>query len=221
VTTTHEVQVRDEEYTRQQVALAKAEWARTTHSTTTTVVVKPCPPPTTEPYTCKPPCATDCSKCPSQTVSTTTTTDTVEHGSSNSTTTTTDHGTTHTNTTTDTHTVVTNKAASNWTMSAVASLTLHDGAERVATPNYALSIGYKLIGPLSLSAAAYTDKTVVGSLNLDVGRFSVSADAGTSWEEPKLFYGGTLSYRVLGPVWVGVWGTNDRAFGLSASFAVK
>lgn len=222
-----EVKVRDEEYTRQQVASAKAQWDRDSHSvsTTTSTVIKPCPPPTTDAYTCKPPCATDCSKCPSQVVSstTTTTTDTHEHGTSSSNTATNEHGTSHeTDTTHTTTTTTNNEGLKNWSLSLIASGALSDGKKLGFTPTYGAAFGYKLIGPLSTSVSVFTDKNLIAGLNLGLGKnWSVSAEAGSKFAPIKPFYGGTVGYRLLGPVWLGVWGYSDKSFGLSASFTVK
>ncbi len=223
--------VKDEEYTRQQVALAKAQWERDSHSTstTTTVILKPCPPTTTEPYSCKPPCATDCSKCSSQTTSTTTTTttDTHEHGTTDSSTTTTDHGTTHE---TDTTHTVTKPAGSTWSgfrVSGIASLSLLGDSKLTLTPNYGVGLSKNILGSLSLGAAVYTDKTATASLSLGLNKkWSVSATAGMYFTDisahnfRSAFYGGSLDYRLLGPVSVGVWGYSDRTAGVSASFTV-
>ncbi len=226
-----EVKVRDEEYTRQQVALARAQWERDTHTTSTTTVVvsKPCPPPTTEPYSCKPPCATDCSKCPSQTVSstTTTTTDTHETGSSNSSTTTTDHGTSHETDTTHTTTTTTTKPAGssgNWGglhLAGVASLTLLNKSLTL-TPSYGVGLNKDLVGPLSIGAMVYTDKTLTASLNLALGKdWSVSAGLASRLNDPlRVSYGGGVDYRLFGPVSVGVWGYSDRTAGVSASISL-
>lgn len=227
-TETHEVKVRDEEYTRQQVTAARAEWERTSHTTTvhTVVVTKPCPPPTTEPYECKPPCATDCSKCPSQTVSDTTTTDSTTHegGSTNTNTTTTDHGTSHTTDTTNTTTTTTttNGAPQRWTLALIADATVFDGPKLSFTPTYGAALGYKLFGPLDASLAVYTDKSAVASLSLDLGKnWYVSADAGSKFNKLDPFYGGTVGYHLFGPVWVSAWGTSQRTAGISARFQVR
>jgi hypothetical protein len=224
------VQVRDEEYTRQQVALARAEWERDTHTTSTTTVVvsKPCPPPTTEPYSCKPPCATDCSKCPSQTVSstTTTTTDTHETGSSNSSTTTTDHGTSHSTETT--HTTTTTKppeSSSSWGglhLQGVASLNLLDSGKLALSPSYGIGLSKDLVGPLSISAMVYTDKSLTASLDLKLSeRWSVSGGVASRIDDPlRISYGGSLDYRLFGPVSIGVWGYSDRTAGVSANISI-
>lgn len=226
VTTTTEVKVRDEDYTKQKVEEARAQWVKYTHTTTTTnsIILKPCPPPTTEPYSCKPPCGTDCSKCPMQTISTntTTTTDTHSSGSSSSNATTNTHGTSHEATTSNTATTTQPASSpSKWSLSLRASADLYDGSKLLFAPTYGASVGYKLLGPLDLSIAAYTNKKVVGSLGLDLGKnWSASVDVGTSLTVFKPFYGGTVGRRVLGPVWVSAWGTSETAFGLAASFRV-
>lgn len=94
-----EVKVHDEEYVQSRIAQYKEthkdEFTVQTHSVTT--IVKPCPTAPVPDGGCKAPCATDCSKCPSQTINTTT--DTTEHHNSSSTTT----GGTTTNTNIATH----------------------------------------------------------------------------------------------------------------------
>lgn len=225
---TIEVRVKDEEYTRQMVAQARAQWTKDSHSTTTTtsVVVKPCPPPTNDPYSCKPPCATDCTKCPSQTISSTTTTTTDTHATGSSTTTVVEKekDVKHETDTKHTTTTTTNNEGDyrNWRLSLVASSILFDGSKLSFAPTYGASVGYKLLGPLNLSAAIYTDKKTTASLGLDLGKnWSVSADAGSKFDRFSLFYGGTMSRRILGPIWLSAWGTSEKVFGLSASFSVR
>lgn len=231
------VTVKDEDYTRQEVtkaiAAAREEWEKTTHTatTTTTFIKVPCPAPTTEPSVCKPPCATDCTKCPSQIISstTTTTTDTTEHGKKDTTSTTETTSTTHDVKHETTTTTV--KPADTWMksihVSGIASLSLLGDAKLTLTPSYGIGISKDIIGPLSLGASVYTDKTVLANVSLDLGKdWSVSAGAGMHFADISsknlsgIFYGGSVDRRLLGPIWVGVWGYSDRSGGVSASFTI-
>lgn len=227
-----EVLVKDEAWAQQRIeeykSTHKDEFTVHTHSTTTVSV--PCPQPPLEPGdTCKPPCATDCSKCPKQVI--TTTTDTDEHHnvtdthSGGATTNTT--GTTHTtdtiHTDTQTTTTVTNHTdpLRNWQMGVRADLKLFD-KKLALTPNYGLTIGHKLLGPTALSATLYTDKTLTASLSLSLKSWLVSADASTNLTNiAKPNFGGSLERRILGPLAIGVWGNSSGVLGARASFDIR
>lgn len=107
-------------------------------------------------------------------------------------------------------------------LSLIGDLALLDGGKPTFGPGYGAQLSKDLIGPLSVGVAAYTDKSLVASLQLGLGKdWCVSGSAGVRWTDfTKPFYGGSLDRRILGPVWVGVWGYTDRSGGISASITV-
>ena len=226
-----EVKVRDEEWTKQQVASAQREWERATHKVEvhTITVVKPCPQPPAPADGCKPPCATDCSKCPSQVISdtTTTTTDTTSHGSSSNTTTDTSHGSSHeTDTTHDTTTIVQGGGLGLFgTKGMHLTLGLSGGAANWTSPTkltsaFFLGVDYTVIGPLGAGIVLTTDKDIIASGILTLGRWSILPSAGVRWGEFKPYYGGQLDYRFWGPLQLGAWAYSSKAAGLSLSVTI-
>jgi len=218
------IKVRDEVWTQQQVASAQREWERATHKVQVKVekVLVPCPQPPAPADGCKPPCAQDCNACPKQTIetTTTTTTDTTAHGSGSSTTTTTTtdtvHETEHTTITTGGGLGLFGAKGLRLSLSATA------GVQSFSKFTYGFGAGlnYGLLGPVGVGAAVYTDKSVIGSLTLNLGKWDASADIGVRWDALKPFYGGSVSRQLLGPVHLGAWGYSDKSFGLSASFTI-
>lgn len=222
---TVEVRVLDEAYALQRIEEAHAQWVRDSHTTITTssVVMQPCPPPSTDPIACKPPCATDCTKCPTQTISTTTTSTTDTHTTSatSGTTTTNAQGVSHTASSTHTTETTTNEGG-NWELTLTAESTLFEDKRLVFTPSYSVSVGRKLLGPIDLALTVSTSKTVTGSLGLSLGKsWHTSIDVGTPFETWAPSYGGTVSRYLLGPIWVSGWGTNRGVFGVSVSFVIQ
>jgi hypothetical protein len=105
-------------------------------------------------------------------------------------------------------------------------MTLFDGKTPALKPSYGLGLSHTLVGPLSLGGTVYTDKTATLSLNLELGKdWSVSASAGMRFQDiadrkfDAAFYGGSVDHRLIGPVYVGVWGYSDRTAGVSASIS--
>ena len=211
VTNTVQVKVRDEEYTKQRVADAKKQWTKDLHKTTVTTakVIKPCPP----------------TGGGTQVIESTTTTTTDLHsaGTSDTHVASNEHGTAHeTDTTHTTITPVDSGKSSTWSLSLIASGTFFNGKDLTFAPTYGASVGYRLLGPVNLSVAAYTNKQIVGSLGLELGKnWEVGIDAGTSFTKLHPFFGGTVSRRLVGPVWISAWGTSETAVGLAASFKVR
>jgi hypothetical protein len=228
VTDTKEVKVRDEEYTQKKLdeyrKSVEVQLKVATH--TETKVLQPCPSAPVPDGTCKAPCATDCSKCPMQVISIIT--DTTKSRDSN--TTTQNNSSTDTKDTsheTDTtHTVSTTTTTSgdgqSWRMSLIATGTLLDGGQLQFTPTYGAYIGHKLLGPVDLGVSFYTDKSAVGSLSLNMHSWALSAGAGAKFSNlSSPYFKGELSRQLLGPVWLSLWGTSTKTFGVAASFSVK
>lgn len=103
-----------------------------------------------------------------------------------------------------------------------AELGLVEDLKLVNKPSYSLGLSKDLFGPVSIGVTASTDKTLLASLQVDLGKdWAVAASAGARWTDlTKPFYGGSVDRRILGPVWVGVWGYSDRSGGISASITL-
>lgn len=104
----------------------------------------------------------------------------------------------------------------------IGDLALLDAGKPVVQPGYGAQLSKDLIGPLSIGIAAYTSKSLVASLGLGLGKdWAVSGNVGVSWTDfTKPFYGASIDHRILGPIWLGVWGYTDRSGGISASITV-
>lgn len=107
-------------------------------------------------------------------------------------------------------------------LSLIGSLGLLSDMKPAHAPTYGAGLSKSLVGPVSIDVAAYMDKTLTASLGLDLSKdWSVSGGAAVRWTDfTKPFYGGAIERRILGPVWVGVWGYSDRSGGISASITL-
>ena len=231
-TVVKEVQVKDENYTQQAIKKYVDDHHDlfTIERTVTQKVIVPCSVASSTNPTCKLPCAADCSQCPRQTIEETTHEiehhNASEHSTDGSTTTTTDTAHTQTNTDTHTTTVVQSRSLGGIHISGVASLTLYN-QKIVVTPTYGIGIAEDIIGPISIGASVYTDRTAFMSISFRINQnWSISGSAGMHFQDiqsknfGKAFYGGSLDRKILGPVYVGVWAYSDRSAGLAASITV-
>lgn len=143
-------------------------------------------------------------------------------------TTTTDKASSETeNTTTSTSTVTKIGNSSGFGISGIANLGLLDQGEASLTSSYGVSLSKSLIGPLRVGASIYTNKEASLFVGLKLNQnILVTALVGMNFENiatqnfSAAFYGGSLDYRFLGPLWIGVWGHSDKSAGISASFSI-
>ena len=133
-----------------------------------------------------------------------------------------------TGTTTTTHTTTTETGGGvggSWRglhVTGAASLDLLGGGKLTFTPSYGIGLSKDLIGPVSVGVAVFTDKSITASLGLELNKsWSVSGGVASRLNDPlKISYGGSVNYRLLGPVYIGVWGYSDKSAGISVSITI-